>query len=439
MYVAHDDPLTPAQQARRRRAARAPPVVGRAPLIRRSSVAAAVDDATIDGSGLTRPRSASCASCGRPGSPTRCSRSTPPSSAGQPTTTLSTMRRQPDASGLASSSSPTGRSWSSCDMATNTTSPTDDASVPSCSSQRRAGLVVAEATARQHAGQPRQGEVEVAGAARAPRPPRRPRAPRRSRRRRPARGPAAPSPNGKSSTATCSMAASASSNATDLAQGQGEQHERLALLRAGALVALDDLLGERERLLARPEVHRHAGGALQRHAELAELLAEGDRLLDAALGVGLLAERGAGPVERAEGLHDAVAVVGLAEPGQGPLGELLGLGEAAGPQPQVGEQRRHHQARPRVGPAVGVALDGDGQRLGLVEPALEVQDVGHQPVGPDHAVGVAERLEALLGFGELHLGVAEVAGLERRPRPGSGGSTRGRARRRCGGRCPSPR
>ena len=50
--VAHDDPLTPAQRRSRRRAARAPPVLGAAtdPTV---SAAAAVDDATINGSVLT--------------------------------------------------------------------------------------------------------------------------------------------------------------------------------------------------------------------------------------------------------------------------------------------------------------------------------------------------------------------------------------------------
>ena len=93
----------------------------------------------------------------------------------------------------------------------------------------------------------------------------------------------------------------------------------------------------------------------------------------------------------------------------------------------------------RVGAPPGLDLDGDGQLLGLVEPALEVQDVGPQPLGPAHAVGVAELLEALLGLDQLHLGVVEVAGLERRPRPGSGASRRGPARRRSRGRSPSPR
>ena len=49
------------------------------------------------------------------------------------------------------------------------------------------------------------------------------------------------------------------------------------------------LLGQRQRLLTHPQVHGHAR-RLQRHAELAEALAERDRLLDASPGVGLLAE-----------------------------------------------------------------------------------------------------------------------------------------------------
>ena len=151
--------------------------------------------------------------------------------------------------------------------------------------------------------------------------------------------------------------------------------------------------------------------------ELAERLAEGDRLLDAALGVGLLAEPGPGPVERAERLHHAVAVVQLAEPGERPLGELLGLGQPAGPQPQVGEQRLHHQRRPACCPAGGASPStDDGQRLGLVEAALEVRHPRLQALRPAHAAGVAELVEALLGLDQLHLGVGEVARLERHPR-----------------------
>ena len=47
-----------------------------------------------------------------------------------------------------------------------------------------------------------------------------------------------------------------------------------------------------------PEVHRHAGGGLQRHRQLTEAVAERHRLLQPALGVGLLAERRPRPVER---------------------------------------------------------------------------------------------------------------------------------------------
>ena len=61
-------------------------------------------------------------------------------------------------------------------------------------------------------------------------------------------------------------------------------------------------------------------------------------------------------------------------------------------------------------------LDGDGASASASSNRRwKYEDVGHQPVGPDHAVGVTERLEALLGLGELHLGVGEVAGLEGDP------------------------
>ena len=103
------------------------------------------------------------------------------------------------------------------------------------------------------------------------------------------------------------------------------------------------LLSELERLLGDAEMHRHPGSTLQCHAQLAERVAECDRLLDTTPHVGLLAEPGASPVERCQRLHDAVAVVHRPETVERPLGELLGVGESTGPQPQVGEQRLHHQ------------------------------------------------------------------------------------------------
>ena len=156
-----------------------------------------------------------------------------------------------------------------------------------------------------------------------------------------------------------------------------------------------------------------------------------DRLLDAALGVGLLAEPGPGPVERAERLHHAVAVVDLAEPAQRPLGELLGLGQPAGPQPQVGEQRLHHQPGPRVGPAAGVAP----RRR---RPAPRPRRSGAGSRGPRPA---ARRPRSRRWRRRAPRSAAwprraaprprRSRRPERRPTPGSGGSTRGPARRRC--------
>ena len=128
-----------------------------------------------------------------------------------------------------------------------------------------------------------------------------------------------------------------------LAVGQRDEHHRLVVGRARLAMPFEHLFSELICLLGDPEMHRHAGSALQCHAELAERVAEGDRLLDAAPHVGLLAEPGASPVERCQRLHDAVAVVHRPEPVERALGELLGVGESTCPEPHVGEQRLHHQ------------------------------------------------------------------------------------------------
>ena len=163
-------------------------------------------------------------------------------------------------------------------------------------------------------------------------------------------------------------------------------------------------------------MHRHRGGALQRQSELAERVAEADRLLGAALGVGVLAEGDLGPGQRSERAHHAVAVIGLAEPGEGPLGERLGLGDSTGPQAHVGHQRLHHQQRPRVAPPLGIADHRRRQRLGLVETTLEVGHVGEQALRPVATDAVAEPVEASPRFAEERLGVGEVATLEGGPR-----------------------
>ena len=54
-------------------------------------------------------------------------------------------------------------------------------------------------------------------------------------------------------------------------------------------------------------------------------------------------------------------------------------------------------------------------RLGVVEPPEEVRHVGAQALRPADAAAVADRLEALLGFEQLRLGVGEVARLEGHP------------------------
>ena len=182
-------------------------------------------------------------------------------------------------------------------MVMNTTSPTDDASVLSWSSQRSPAGLVAGPEAGQHAGQPAEREVEVAGPAgpldglgvgqgrvgvTGDGPHQRPGGP-------PEREVGDVDPLDRRDGLV---------DVAELAVGQRRQHDGLVLQRARRPVALDDLLGQVERLLAATEVHGHAGRALQRQAELAERLAQGDRLLGAALGVGLLAQPGPGPVER---------------------------------------------------------------------------------------------------------------------------------------------
>ena len=145
---------------------------------------------------------------------------------------------------------------------------------------------------------------------------------------------------------------------------------------AGLAVALDDLLGEREGLLAGAEVHRHAAAPGRGRSRRTACRGRCPPRRPAWRPPSCRARRR--PVERTERLHDAVAVA--ARPGERPLGELLGLGETTGPQPQVRQQGLHHQPRPTVA-APGVALHGRRQRLGLVEPALEVEHPGEQAIG----------------------------------------------------------
>ena len=123
-------------------------------------------------------------------------------------------------------------------------------------------------------------------------------------------------PNGKSVTSTALDRGERLVDAGELAQRQRANDDRLGVGGTHRLVSGEHLLGQHERLLGVAEVHRHGGGPLQRQTELAEGVTEADRLLGAALGVGVLAESDLGSGQRSQGAHHAVAIVRLAEPGE---------------------------------------------------------------------------------------------------------------------------
>ena len=200
------------------------------------------------------------------------------------------MRRQPGAraaaSIVASSSARPCRRWAT---ARNPTSPTEATSVSNRSSQCRSTIGVVAALRRQHAAETTEGEVEVARSAHV--------LERLGVGQRavvlagdgPHEG-AGAEPEREVVDLDLLDRRHRLVDVAELAVGQRQQDVRLVRVDAGLAVALDDLLGQGQHPFAVAEVHGHARGGLQRHPELSEGLAEGDRLLHPPLGIGLLAE-----------------------------------------------------------------------------------------------------------------------------------------------------